>query len=416
MHSTGILASTAALLVASNVMAAPSNERRSGQTVVVNQVANPKFQSTSGVLAAAKAYAKFKKPFPKGLKNAIDKQFPGWGTVPANSGSADAGTYDEYYLEPVAIGTPPQLLNLDFDTGSSDLWVFSSQIPAADVAGQLLYNPNVSTTATYADGLSWSILYGDDSSAYGNVWIDKVCLGKACFANQAVETAQDVSAEFIQDPNTDGLLGLAFSSLNTVTPTPQLTWFDNMASSLIEPLFTVNLKHKKPGSYNFGYIDPHQFSGSIGWTPVDPSQGFWTFNLTGYGVGKTVSLQEVDQTIADTGTTLLFLPDEPVNTYYSAVVGAFLDEENTGLEIFPCGAKLPDFAFSVGEYTGVIPGNYMNYSTTGFGDGNCIGGLQSSDGIGLNIAGDILLKSQFVIFDGGASPRLGFAAKHTERD
>jgi hypothetical protein len=79
MHSTGILASTAALLVASNVMAAPANERRSGQTVVVNQVANPKFQSTSGVLAAAKAYAKFKKPFPKGLKNAIDKQFPGWG-------------------------------------------------------------------------------------------------------------------------------------------------------------------------------------------------------------------------------------------------------------------------------------------------------------------------------------------------
>jgi len=185
--------------------------------------------------------------------------------------------------------------------------VFSSQIPAADVAGQLLYNPNVSTTATYADGLSWSILYGDDSSAYGNVWMDKVCLGKACFANQAVETAQDVSAEFTQDPNTDGLLGLAFSSLNTVTPTPQLTWFDNMASSLIEPLFTVNLKHKKPGSYNFGYIDPHQFSGSVGWTPVDPSQGFWTFNLTGYGVGKTVSLQEVDQTIADTGTTVSIL-------------------------------------------------------------------------------------------------------------
>jgi len=79
MHSTGILASAAALLAASNVLAAPANERRSGQTVAVNQVANPKFKSTSGVLAAAKAYSKFKKPFPKGLKSAIDKQFPGWG-------------------------------------------------------------------------------------------------------------------------------------------------------------------------------------------------------------------------------------------------------------------------------------------------------------------------------------------------
>lgn len=58
----------------------------------------------------------------------------------------------------------------------------------------------------------------------------------------------------------------------------------------------------------------------------------------------------------------------------------------------------------------------MNYSTTGFDDGNCIGGLQPSYLTGINIVGDILLKSQFVIFKGGDSPQLGFAAKHTERN
>lgn len=112
---------------------------------------------------------------------------------------------------------------------------------------------------------------------------------------------------------------------------------------------------------------------------------------------------------------LLFLPDDANTAYYNAVPGAFFDEDNTGLYIFPCTAKLPDFAFSVSNsYTGVIPGKYMNYSVTGLGDGNCIGGLQSSDPIGINICGDILLKSQFVIFESGTSPKLGFAAKHTD--
>src|ERR1700712_2449541 len=79
MHSNSIIASTAALLAATTVIAAPASEKRGGQTIAVSQIANPKFKATSGVLAAARAYSKFKKPFPKGLKNAVDKQFPGWG-------------------------------------------------------------------------------------------------------------------------------------------------------------------------------------------------------------------------------------------------------------------------------------------------------------------------------------------------
>ena len=193
---------------------------------------------------------------------------------------------DVEYLTPVSIGTPPQTLNLDFDTGSSDLWVFSSQTQANEVSGQTVYNISNSSTAKKLDGYSWNIQYGDGSYSSGDVYKDTITIGGLSFSGQAVESAVKVSEEFTSDSASDGIVGLAFDSINNVQPQRQKTFFDNIVSSLDHPVFTVDLKHNAPGTYNFGYIDGSAFTGNLTLVPVDNSQGFWTFNCTGYRVGS----------------------------------------------------------------------------------------------------------------------------------
>jgi hypothetical protein len=167
--------------------------------------------------------------------------------------------FDSEYLCPVQIGTPPQTLNLDFDTGSSDLWVFSSDTPAAQVGGQTVFNIQQSSTAKLLSGQSWTIKYGDGSSSGGKVYTDTVSIGGVTVEDQAVESATDVSLAFTQRPDTDGLVGLAFSTLNTVKPNQQPTFFDNAMRNLAAPLFTANLRAAERKTY---------LTGVIGWTWV----------------------------------------------------------------------------------------------------------------------------------------------------
>ncbi|KAI0505701.1 eukaryotic aspartyl protease [Xylaria bambusicola] len=434
----------AALVARGLVWAAPTEKRGildplfevstlGGMTFKINQVPNQKFYGARkgrGAMAMAKAYSKYGAAIPDDLLSYLQQlleelgllEQPGAGNQtsasPQGEVAATPQMFDSEYLCPVQIGTPPQTLNLDFDTGSSDLWVFSTETPQSQIGGQTVYNIPQSSTARLQTGESWGISYGDGSSSGGNVYLDTVSIGGITVENQAVESATNVSLAFTQRPDTDGLVGLAFSTLNTVRPNQQPTFFDNAMRDLAAPLFTANLRASEPGNYNFGFIDTTEFTGQITYIPVNTSQGFWEFTSQGYKIGDSnVMNAQTHQAIADTGTTLMLVPDAIAASYYAAIPGAVNAAQTAGGYVFPCSAAatLPSYTAVIGDYLAVIPGEFINFAPV---DGNtfadattCFGGIQAvPPGFPFAIYGDVFLKSQFVVFHGGQT-QLGLAPK-----
>lgn len=146
---------------------------------------------------------------------------------------------------------------------------------------------------------------------------------------------------------------------------------------------------------------------------MNTTQGFWQFQASGFTVGNGQPTQFAHQAIADTGTTLMLMPQEAVQAYYRAVPSAQNNAQAGGI-VFDCGETLPSFTAVINGYQAVIPGNIIKFAPvtgTAMTPGTlCFGGIQTASGLPFAIYGDIFLKAQFTVFDGG-NMRIGFAAK-----
>jgi hypothetical protein len=222
-----------------------------------------------------------------------------------------------------------------------------------------------------------------------------------------------MSAQFVSGAG-DGLLGLAFGSINTVTPTPVATPVENMITEQDIPktaeLFTAKLgswrdanePDKGESFYTFGYIDQATVTASgqqISYTPVDNSQGFWMFDSASATVnGKSVA-QSGNTAIADTGTTLALVSDDVCQAIYDAIPGATYDQTQQGWT-YPTATTadaLPVVTFAVGDKQFAVQKEDLGFADAG--NGMVYGGIQSRGSMTFDILGDTFLKGIYAVSD-----------------
>jgi hypothetical protein len=217
---------------------------------------------------------------------------------------------------------------------------------------------------------------------------------------------------------------LAFSTINTVSPTPQKTPVDNIIAqkSAKEQLFTAYLGSWRdtdeadkgdlteshwPGwsssqsFYTFGFIDQDALKASGASSPnyadVDSSQGFWQIASASATINGQTVTRSNNTSIMDTGTTLCLVDDSLVQAVYKVIPGAKYDQQSQGY-IFPSTTSaddLPAVTLAIGDTQVAFQKEDLGFADAG--NGMVYGSIQSRGDMDMDIYGDAVLKAMYAV-------------------
>lgn len=327
-----------------------------------------------------------------------------------NDGGLNLVLQNEYalYLTDLEVGTPGQKLQVNIDTGSSDLW-----LPAEGTYSDSGTFRNNASSSYEKIKSGFKISYGDGTFAYGDWATDSITIGgsevkNVTFgyatqqsANQAILGVgfRDNEASAYQDSN-------AFTYDNFPIQLKQQGIINKVAYSLY-----LNSLEAQAGSILFGAIDHAKFDGELKTLDVvdidnygektDKPIAFFV-NLDGITQSNGTTNNVANQSypaLLDSGTTLIYAP-QTIAREIGLKYGKF--SVSAGGYLVDCDTKGNDFVFKFEGVSITVPFNYLLFHTNGEANqqfsNQCLFGVLPSPS-NIYILGDAFLRSAYVYYD-----------------
>ncbi|PCH38253.1 acid protease [Wolfiporia cocos MD-104 SS10] len=324
----------------------------------------------------------------------------------SNSDVALSNANEYAYLVPISIGG--QDFNVLLDTGSSDLWVVSSNCTDTDCQKIHTYNSSEPSPLSLS-GESFHLKYLI-GSVTGNVGTDTVTLGPYEISSQVLALANSTEGLDLSGTGYSGIMGLNFPVEASIPDTSGRTLIENVFASLNESdrYFAFKLGRNETGSsFTVGQLDPAYANATsmLTYSPVSSAgastYNYWKLPLQSLSINSTrfdlssshVNGASTPIAVLDTGTTLILGPTAEVDRFWQSVGEA--RRTDAGWQVrcnraVVVGFELGD-AGNQKEY--VIDPADVNWKEGGQDGDWCLGGVQANDGV---FSGDWLLGDTFL--------------------
>ncbi|TWU72136.1 hypothetical protein ED733_002839 [Metarhizium rileyi] len=312
-----------------------------------------------------------------------------------------------FYSIELQVGTPPQAVRVNFDTGSAELWINPVCSKSSDPSlcesfgrfngSQTFVDTNTTGQVRYGTGFA-KLEYGYDYVQIGSAKISQQMFGVATDSDFAVA----------------GIMGAGPQLKGWESDYPLV--LDNLAAQgLIKSrAFSLDIRsiESKQGSVVFGGIDTKKFSGPLEKRPIIPATEspdkytrYWVY-LDGISVtredgSRAVVFDQVNgqPVLLDSGYTVSALPTKHFDKIKEAFpnVTAPPADDKSGLYRVPCdvGSKKGSVNFKFGKTEIGVP--YSDFIWKQPQNGICVLGVTPDDEF--PVLGDTFLRAAYAVYD-----------------